>query len=137
MTLNKVSTGKIDKAAPLAANEGSPYLADIDPLGLRVFTGTVNDSPQYLLGGFSSSSAGNPYSIGGEGQLDEAATAASLSAYVDPVRISSSLTPQLGDISIKSQEVDWTTTPPTVKVVLKVKNSTGRDVIGLKGLRSA
>lgn len=134
MATNKVSTGKIDKAAPLAANEGSPYLEDIDQSGIRFFNGNLSGTPQYLLGGFAGSSAGDPYSFSGEGVFDPEATAA---AATDPSKLTSLLIPQLGDISIKSQEVDWTTTPPTVKVVLRVKNSTGKDVIGLKGLRSA
>ena len=136
MATEKISTGKVDEAAPLAANEGSPFIADIDPSKIRVFTGTIAGTPEYLLGGFAGSSSGNPYSIGGEGTLDKEATDAARAAYVDPAQVRSLLTPQLGDISIKSQEVDWTTTPPTVKVVLRVKNSTGREVVGLKGLRS-
>ena len=134
MATDKISTGKVDEAAPLAANEGSPFIADIDPSKIRIFTGTVTGTPGYILGGFSGSSSGDPYTVSGVGEFDAAATAA---AAINPLHEISALTPQLGDISIKSQEVDWTTTPPTVKVVLRVKNSTGKDVISLKGLRSA
>jgi hypothetical protein len=41
------------------------------------------------------------------------------------------LTPQLGDIKIVSQTVNYSTTPPTVDVVIKVKNSTNNIVKGI------
>ena len=139
MVAAKISTGKIDKAAPLAAFEGATVLYDADPLGIRVFSGDMQNLTQYSLG-VSGTTTSDPlamYAV--SGALDDAkkkeveALNANTRELYNEI---AGLLPQLSDMSIKSQEIDYTTNPPTVKVVIRVKNSTGKDVISLKGLVS-
>lgn len=139
MIAPKISTGKIDKAAPLAAYEGATVLLDADPLGIRVFTsGTQNVAGAYLVaGGTTTSDPLAIYKVAGSLDDDKKAEVEALNANTRELYNEiASLLPQLSDMSIKSQEIDYTTTPPTVKVVVRIKNSTGKEVIGLKGLVS-
>ena len=45
----------------------------------------------------------------------------------------SGLIPKLEDITIKSMVLDYSTNPVSVKLVLRIKNSTGYPVVGIAG----
>ena len=122
----KISSGKIDTASPVYAFEGSGIISEIDPAILRIVRGSAISAPAYLIGGASGGFTNDVPN--GENTGDgETVTP------VDPGTELGKLFPQPGDISIKSQVIDYTQDPPTVTVTLRIKNSTGYDVVGILG----
>ena len=120
----KISSGKIDSASPLYAFEGSGIISEIDPSILRIVRGATINAPYYLVGGAS----------GGSGNaIPEPEDPSGEDPVTPVVGELAKLFPQPGDISIKSQVIDYTQDPPTVTVTLRVKNSTGYDVVGILG----
>lgn len=117
----KISSSQIDKNDVLFLLPGDKAIQDADLSIVRPIQGEVIDKFKQLYG----------YStIFGNQDTDV--------IYIPPEEPEvpgeiAALLPQLGDITIKSQTVNYNTNPPTVTVVLKIKNSTGKTIVGMKG----
>ena len=117
----KISSDQVDQSARIIAPPGSPIENDVDPRNLKTLTGrTIFGGSTFAVSGASGGSLGMP-------------TADTTTVDDTTLAEISNLFPQPGDITIKSQEIDYTTDPISVKVVISVKNSTGANVIGIKG----
>lgn len=104
---------------PVFVTDGSPVLSDLDDRDIRVVAGSTKKNFSTTLGGY-----GNYVS----GTTTEAATFVTGEEGEFGL-----LTPSLGDISIVlPQTIDYTTNPPTVEVIFKVKNSTNKIVKSIK-----
>lgn len=108
----KISNNQVDLNAPLFANPGDPISQTIDPRELRYLGNAVKKG--FLF-------AGTPGS--GDGGDDPG------DPGPDP---RSKYLPQLSDISIVSETFDTTTTPVTIKLKLKIKDSTGEVIKGIR-----
>jgi hypothetical protein len=111
----------IKRPNPVFVKEGADVLADLDERDVRIVGADKKKTFLNSLGGYSSYSSGNT-----SGDVNTFDPGSGVKA-----REISLLTPQLGDISIVSQTVNYSTTPPTVDVVVKVKNSTNAVVKGI------
>ena len=106
----KISKNEVDSNPPLFAAFGDPRTETIDPRELR-YSNLV-------------SKAAFAFGVGQEEFNDPG----------DPEEPSlSKLLPQLSDISIVSEEFDYSTTPATIKLKLKITDSTGEIVKGIRG----
>ena len=103
---------------PIFVKEGADVLADLDERDVRIVGSDAKKTFLNSLGGYSNYSSGNTSGVVTD--FDGAKY-----AEIDI------LIPQLGDISIVSQSINYTTMPPTVDVVLKIKNSTKQIVRGI------
>jgi hypothetical protein len=103
---------------PIFVKQGADVLADLDERDVRIVGADTKKTFLNSLGGYSNYSSGN--SSGVVSVFD--------GADFGELNI---LMPQLGDISVVSQSINYTTTPPTVDVVLKIKNSTKQVVKGI------
>lgn len=106
---------------PIFVKQGADVLADLDERDVRVVGADTKKSFLTSLGGYSNYTSGNT-----SGTVEGA----------DPgfdVRLKevSLLTPQIGDVTIVSRTINYSTTPPTVDVLIKVKNSTNAAVKGI------
>jgi hypothetical protein len=103
---------------PIFVKQGADVLADLDERDVRVVGADAKKTFLTSLGGYSNYSSGNSSGVvtGFDGP-----SSAELNI----------LMPQLGDISIVSQSINYSTMPPTVDVVLKIKNSTNQVVNGI------
>ena len=108
---NKISSNQIDQ---------SPYMylrvanKDLDPLSYRIATGYL----PLMVKIAKTSGVGGGNDGNGDGGDDGS--------------VDSSMIPSLGDISIKGeQSVDYTTVPPTIKLTIQGRNSTGEIVNGM------
>lgn len=107
---------------PIFVKQGADVLAEVDDRDVRVVGADTKKTFVTALGGYTNYTSGNT----------AGAVTGEQTTIVSPdFRALSILTPQLGDISIVSQTINYATTPPTVDVVIKVKNSTGAIVKGL------
>jgi hypothetical protein len=107
---------------PIFVKQGADVLADVDERDVRIVGADTKKTFLTALGGYSNYTSGN---TSGVVKVEEpVVTGTDFQAL-------SLLTPQLGDISIVSQTVNYSTTPPTVDVVIKVKNSTNNIVKGI------
>lgn len=110
---------------PIFVPEGSAVLADIDERDVVIVTGFAK---KYVnaLGGYSDYPSGNSGNVvvPGKSEGSQGSQGSGLG----------NLIPQLGDISILSQTVNYSTTPPTVDVIFRVKNSTNSIIKGMKAL---
>lgn len=121
----KISSSQIDKNDSLFLLPGDKALQDADQNIVRPISGSVLNKFKDLYG-YSSSYGNQDTDV----------------VYIPPEDPEvpgeiAALLPQLGDITIKSQTVNYNTNPPTVTVVLKIKNSTGKAIIGMKGKKPA
>lgn len=114
---NKKSSSQIDQVSYLFGVNTDPKALAIDPSAIRLVSGAIqgiqtgidSGTLQYFSSGFT---------VAGEEVVDETIA---------------NLIPKLEDISIKSMSLDYTTTPVSVKLVLRIKNSTGYPVAGIAG----
>jgi hypothetical protein len=121
----KISSSQIDKNDTLFLLPGDKAIQDADQNIVRTIDGKVLDKFKEAYG--YSSIYGNQDTDVIYIPPDDPGVGGEIAA----------LLPQLGDISIKSQTVNYNTNPPTVTVVLKIKNSTGKTIIGMKGKKPA
>lgn len=121
----KISSSQIDKNDSLFLLPGDKALQDADKNIVRPISGSVLDKFKELYG--YSSSYGNQDTDVIYIPPDDPGLPGDIAA----------LLPQLGDITVKSQTVNYNTNPPTVTVVLQIKNSTGKTIIGMKGKKPA
>ena len=107
---------------PVFVKQGADVLADLDERDVVIVGADTKKTFLTNLGGYSNYTSGNTSGVVG--------TEKGLGANIDFETLSL-LTPQLGDISIVSQTINYSTTPPTVDVIVKVKNSTNAVVKGI------
>lgn len=111
--------------------EGDPLLNLLDPNNTRIVSGAKTSSQASFfsesgdLGGLSSLTI-NPVVATEASQTNNKIGADGAVSFViaNPAVL-------LSDISIKSQEIDYSQNPPKVTVTFRVKNSTGLEVKGL------
>jgi hypothetical protein len=142
MAKDNVSSNEVGKNAPIFLVEGSPELVDIDPLFVRIvgsgklknYGGDAYWGSGESLGGSSGNPSPIPVPIPSPGEPP-------VDPWLDPdpgkadyVITVVGFPPDLSDIQIKSQEVDFSVTPPRINVTFRVRNSTGRQVVGLNAL---
>lgn len=108
----KISRNEVDKNPPLFANPADPKTFTIDPSELR-YSNLISKNPFAFSGMPGGSDDGDD---SGDGDTN-------ISRYL----------PQIGDISIISEELDYSTSPATIKLKLKVVDRTGAVVKGIKG----
>jgi hypothetical protein len=107
---------------PIFVKQGADVLAEVDDRDVRVVAADTKKTLLTSLGGYTNYTSGNT----------SGAVTGEQTTITDPdFQALSLLTPQLGDISIVSQTINYSTTPPTVDVVIKVKNSTNAIVKGI------
>jgi hypothetical protein len=106
---------------PVFVKQGADVLADLDERDVVIVGADTKKTFLTNLGGYSNYTSGNTIGVveTGSGQTNPELAKISL------------LTPQIGDISIVSRTINYSTTPPTVDVVIKVKNSTNAVVKGI------
>jgi hypothetical protein len=107
---------------PVFVKQGADVLADLDERDVRVVGADTKKTLLTSLGGYSN------YTSGSTSGAVKAEQAVPIKTDFESLSL---LTPQLGDMSIISQTVNYSTTPPTVDVVIKVKNSTNNIVKGI------
>jgi hypothetical protein len=107
----KISKNEVDKNPPLFATYGDPRTSTIDPTELR-YSNSVGRAA------FSFSGLGGDIDGGDDGEDED-----SISKYL----------PQLSDISIVSEEFDYTTVPATIKLKLKIVDRTDAVIKGIRG----
>lgn len=117
MAKKKISKNQIDKNPPLYGIPGDSKILEIDPAEIRIAGYNIKSS---LSLGFNPGQFDDGYDDNG-------------SIFTDPTL--ANLLPKIEDISIYSEEIDYSTTPATVKLTLKIKNSTGYSIKGIKGRR--
>lgn len=123
----KISSTQIDKNDVLFLLPGDKALKDADLTYVRVIDGSVTDEFKNQYGYSTAFGDGG----GGGGEVVVPPVTPGIPSDI------ANLIPQLGDISIKSQTINYNTNPPTVTVVLKVKNSTGKTIVGMRGKKPA
>ena len=103
---------------PVFVKQGADVLADLDERDVRVVGADSKNAFLTSLGGYSNYTSGN--------------TSGTVTSFdgrdLGELNI---LMPQLGDMSVVSQSINYSTTPPTVDVVIKIKNSTKQTVKGI------
>jgi hypothetical protein len=109
---------------PLFVKQGSDVLADLDERDVKVVGAETKKTFLTTMGGYSNYTSGNASGVTAE--VDEAGIQVN-----SKLATISLLTPQIGDMSIVSKTINYSTTPPTVDVVVKVKNSTNAIVKGI------
>ena len=114
----KLSSNQIDQSPLLFGYEGDPKAFVIDPSAIRLKKGSVDAITGVLSSGSAVFSTGFTVAGEEEGSVDESIA---------------NLLPKLEDISIKSMVLDYSTNPVSVKLILKIKNSTGYTVKGISG----
>jgi hypothetical protein len=103
---------------PIFVKQGADVLADLDERDVRVVGADTKKTFLTSLGGYSNYTSGNSSGV--------------VTGFDGPGSAELNiLMPQLGDISIVSQSINYSTMPPTVDVVLKIKNSTNQVVNGI------
>lgn len=106
----KISKNEVDSNPPLYAAFGDPRTQSIDPREIRYSN---------LVGKAAFSFAYAPEEFYDPEDPEEPKL--------------SKLLPQLSDISIVSEEFDYSTTPATIKLKLKITDSTDEIVKGIRG----
>jgi hypothetical protein len=139
MAKQNISTNEVGKNAPIFLVAGSPELVDIDPLFVRVVgsdsSSVYGSYGNVGLGGTSGSTVTPP------GVLPEG-TEKPVVKFPEYPDTSKPLFPEftfkigypapdLSDIEIYKQEIDYSVTPPTVSITFRVRNSTPYPVVGL------
>jgi len=142
MAKQNISTNEVGKNAPIFLVSGSYELEDLDPLFTRVLDGgKANAYGSYGnlgfgdLGGTSGSSTGTvPGSTGEGGDSNKGFKErpdTSKPLFPEFTFTIGYPAPDLSDIEIYKQEIDYSVNPPTVNITFRVKNSTGYPVVGL------
>jgi hypothetical protein len=107
---------------PVFVKQGADVLADLDERDVVIVGADTKKTFLTNLGGYSNYTSGNTSGVvNPEKAIITGTEFESLSLLI----------PQLGDVKIISQIVNYSTTPPTVDVVIKVKNSTNAIVKGI------
>jgi len=107
----KISKNEVDKNPPLYVNYGDPRAATIDPNELS-YADAVKRR-QFLFSQMPGTT---------EPEEPEEPEDPSISKYI----------PQLSDIFIESEEFDYTTTPVTVRLKLKIFDRTDAVIKGIR-----
>jgi hypothetical protein len=123
----KVSSNQVSKNAPIFLVAGSPELVDLDPAYVRIVTGDL--ASQYAQAYLSGSNYG-----GGSGGSSGTPTPADNPSTPKGLPKLNNWPPNLSDIEIYKQEIDYTVNPPKVVITFRVYNSTERTVTGLNML---
>ena len=108
---------------PIFVKQGADVLADLDERDVKIVGANTKKTFTTNLGGYSNYSGGG----GGSGPVDPVDPPGTGIKFIEI----SLLTPQIGDVSIVSRTINYSTTPPTVDVLVKVKNSTNSIVRGI------
>lgn len=116
-TDTKKSSNQIDQSPVMFGYDTDPKAAVIDQSAIRLVGGTA----QFLTSRLSSGST--VFSTGFSVEAQEIEANASIS----------NLLPKLEDIAIKSMVLDYSTNPVSVKLILRIKNSTGYPIKGISG----
>jgi len=103
---------------PVFVKQGADVLADLDERDVVIVGSDTKRTILNSLGGYGSYTSGN---TSGAVTTFDGGDSGALNILI----------PQLGDISIVSQSINYTTMPPTVDVVIKIKNSTKQVVKGI------
>jgi len=109
---------------PIFVKQGADVLAEVDDRDVRVVGAETKKTFLTTLGGYSNYTSGNASGV--TAGIDEVGGQTN-----KKLATISLLTPQIGDMSIVSKKINYSTTPPTVDVVVKVKNSTNAIVKGI------
>jgi len=112
----------IKRPNPVFVKQGADVLADLDERDVRVVGADTKKTFLTSLGGYSE------YTSGSTSGVVKPELAVIVGTDFQAISL---LTPQLGDMKIVSQTVNYSTTPPTVDVVIKIKNSTKNIVKGI------
>lgn len=143
MSKDNISTNEVGKNAPIFLVDGSYELVDLDPLFVRKL-GSGKTSGYGTGGLFGAGDWGGTSGSGltppgttptGEGGDERKG----FPIYPDTSKpLFPEYTfkigypaPDLSDIEIYKQEIDYSVTPPTVSITFRVRNSTGYPVTGL------
>jgi hypothetical protein len=114
---SKKSSNQIDQSPYLFGLDTDAKALSLDKSVIRLVSGT----PSSLITGLSSGSGqffSTNFVVPAEEVTDNSI------AY---------LIPKLEDITIKSMVLDYSTNPVSVKLILRIKNSTGYPVAGISG----
>lgn len=114
---SKKSSNQIDQSPYLFGLDTDAKALSLDKSVIRLVSGTTNN----LITGLSSGSGqffSTNFVVAAEEETDNSI------AY---------LIPKLEDITIKSMVLDYSTNPVSVKLILRIKNSTGYPVAGISG----
>ena len=114
---SKKSSNQIDQSPYLFGLDTDAKALSLDKSVIRLVSGT----PSNLITGLSSGSGqffSTNFVVAAEETTDNSI------AY---------LIPKLEDIAIKSMVLDYSTNPVSVKLILRIKNSTGYPVAGISG----
>jgi len=106
---------------PVFVKQGADVLVDLDERDVVIVGADTKKTFLTNLGGYSNYTSGNTSGVVDPGNEQGNPQLAKVSL----------LTPQIGDISIVSQTLNYSTKPPTVDVIIKVKNSTNAVVKGI------
>jgi hypothetical protein len=117
-TDKKVSSNQVDQSPSMFGFVGDAKSLAIDPASIRLVAATKGPIVGALSSGSTTFSTGFIVGASEETNVDESIAA---------------LLPKLEDISIKSMVLDYSTNPVSVKLILKIKNSTGYPVKGISG----
>jgi len=109
---------------PLFVKQGADVLADLDERDVKVVGAETKKTFLTTMGGYSNYTSGNASGV----TTETNETGNQVNSKLATISL---LTPQIGDISIVSKTINYSTTPPTVDVVVKVKNSTNAIVKGI------
>jgi hypothetical protein len=142
MAKENISSNEVGKNAPIFLVEGSPELVDLDPLFVRIvgsgklknYGGDSYWGSGESLGGSSGNPGPGPGPDPGPGDPPPNPWDKPDTEKSDYTITVVGFPPDLSDIQIKSQEVDFSVTPPRINVTFRVHNSTGRQVVGLNAL---
>jgi len=111
---------------PIFVKQGADVLAEVDDRDVRVVAADTKKTLLTSLGGYTNYTSGNT-----SGTVTGKQTTETTTITGTDFQALSLLTPQIGDISIVSQTINYSTKPPTVDVVVKIKNSTNNIVKGI------
>lgn len=109
---------------PIFIKQGADVLAEVDERDVKIVGADTKKTFTTALGGYANYTSGNS---SGTVTKDEVKTQTDGQSF----QSLSSLIPQLGDMSIVSQTINYSTKPPTIDIIMKVKNSTGAIVKGI------
>ena len=129
----KISSNQVAKNAPIFLTAGSYEWADIDPAFARLISGSAASKSisAYLSGGdYGGGSGFSNVNPDGTKKATPDSPILNPDWKATPLR----LAPDLSDIEIYKQDIDYSVTPPRVTVTFRVRNNTGLTVKGLNVL---
>lgn len=116
-TDSKKSSNQIDQSPVMFGYQNDPKTYAIDKSAIRIVGGASDFLVSKISSGFGI------FSTGFIVEAEEGSEDGSIS----------NLIPKLEDIKIKSMVLDYSTNPVSVKLILRIKNSTGYTVKGISG----